>query len=624
MQTVGAASLRLLVVTLGCLLATTSVRGDTGPSRARLDKKIANIPFTDANGKPASLYDLRDKKAIVLVFLSFDCPMSNGYAPILNDLVKAYTKRGVEVVGVCANDEEPAQIAKSIRELQIAFPVFKDNKFTAANALEADVTPEAFILDGNYVLRYRGRIDDEYAARLKKNARITRNDLRVALDELLAGKSISEPATQAFGCPIFRSAEVRKPGGDVTFYRDVLPILQNNCQTCHRPGEVGPFSLMSYRQAINWASDIKDFTQSRRMPPWKPVEGDEFRDQRKLSDREIAILAAWADGGTPEGDPKDAPEPRKFVDGWQLGEPDLILTVPNDFQVGASGRDVFRCFVLPTNLTEDKYVTAVEVRPSNRRVVHHTLNFIDTTGQARKLEQAAQAKAQATDVDIGPGYSVTMGVGFLPRAGMGGWAPGQVARYLPPGSGYLLPKGADVVLQVHYHRNGRVEKDRISLGLHFAKKPIERPFQGTVIPGRFLFIPAGTERFAVKGSIWIDQDCKLYSVMPHMHMLGREIKVTLTPPDGPARTLVAIKDWDYNWQETYFLTRPIVVKAGTRFDVEAVYDNSSKNPNNPNNPPQAVRFGEQTTDEMCFVFLGATSDQPGRIRVLRTAPQEKK
>ena len=210
----------------------------------------------------------------------------------------------------------------------------------------------------------------------------------------------------------------------MTFYRDVVPVLQNRCQTCHRPGEVGQFSLMTYRQAVNWADDIKEYTRSRQMPPWKPVEGPAFHNDRRLSEREIATLAAWVDGGTPKGDPAEAPAPRRFVPGWQFGKPDLVLTVDQDFQIGASGRDLFRCFVLPTNLPEDKHVTAVEVRPGNPRVVHHALLFLDTSGQGRQLEQAEQQrKKDPAAMDIGPGDACLREI--VAREGLGAIAAGE-------------------------------------------------------------------------------------------------------------------------------------------------------------------------------------------------------
>lgn len=607
------------VLTLLALLATLSpaAAADKAPP-AKLNKKIDNVSLKDAEGTSVSLYDLEGRKAIVAVFLSFECPVSNSYAPALSELAKTYEPKGVAFVGIhSGSDADSAQLAKQAAEFKLPFAVYADPRFIAADAVKATMSPEAFVLDHKFVLRYRGRIDNSYAARLKKNQQTTSHDLKKALDEVLAGKPVSEPATEAIGCPIQRSEPAKKTG-DVTYYRDVLPILQNHCQQCHRPGEVGPFSLMTYKQAVNWAADIKDYTQLRKMPPWKPVEGASFHNERRLSDKELATLAAWVDGGTPAGNTSDAPKPREFVDGWQLGKPDLVLTVPEDMVVGPSGRDLFRVFVLPTNLTEDKYVVGYEVRPGNKRVVHHTLNFIDRTGAARKLEKdERERKKKPDEQDHGPGYSVAMGVGFIPQGGMGGWAPGQMARWLPPGTGYYLPKGADLAVQTHYHRNGRTEKDRLSVGIYFAKQPVKQVFQGMVIPGRFLFIPAGEKDFQVKGSIEVQQDCTLHSIMPHMHMLGRGIKVTMTPPDRAARTLLAINDWDYNWQETYFLKEPIHIKAGTKLTVEAHYDNSDKNPSNPFNPPRPVRFGEQTDNEMCFVFLGAVSDQPGRIKFKR-------
>ncbi len=614
-----------LALVLG-LLASVPASAAPKPSTDKLGKKIDNVTFPAASGKPLALYDFKGKKAVVVVFLSFDCPVSTSYSQALATLSQTYQDKGVAFLGVTTNeDEDAAQVAKQAREYRLPFPVVQDAKLAAANAFKADVTPEAFVLDRHFILRYRGRIDNGYAARLKKNQQITSHDLRQALDEVLAGKPVSAPATPAIGCAIVRDAKPKAATGTVTFYRDVLPILQNRCQTCHRPGEVGPFSLLTYKQAVNWASDIKEYTQSRKMPPWKPTEGVAFHNERKLPANEIATLAAWVDGDTPAGSPKDAPPPRQFPAGWQLGKPDLVLTPPGDFQVGPSGNDIFRCFVLPTNLTEDKYVTAVEVRPANPRVVHHALLYIDTQGRGRKLQEAEQDRAKKpTELDVGPGYSSKMGVGFLPYGGLSGWAPGMMPRFLPAGTGYHLPRGSDVVMQVHYHRDGRLEKDRPSVGLYFAKKPVQKPFKGTIIAGSnggtgrlrlFFMIPAGKPDFKLTGSTWLDEDCTLYTVMPHMHLLGKKIKVTITPPGGRPRTLVAIDDWDYNWQETYQLKQPIQVKAGTRFDVEAVYDNSKDNPNNPFNPPRAVWFGEQTTNEMCFVFLGATStNKRGRIR----------
>jgi peroxiredoxin len=607
------------VLLLALVLAPAALptfRAAGAPGRDRLNEKVEPFTLHDAAGRPWTLDRDRGKQATVVVFLSFDCPVCTSYLAPLAELHRAYAGRDVSFVGVNVGDESPPQLEKLVRDFQVPFPVLRDPR-PAADALRARVTPEVFVLDAKLVLRYRGRIDDRYAARLRPNARVTSHDLRRALDEVLSGQAVAQPATEAVGCPLPGSGPNRPATGKVTYYRDVLPILQRHCQECHRPGEVGPFALMTYRQAVNWAADIKDFTGDRRMPPWKPTESLPMHGERRLAEAEIATLAAWVDGGTPEGDPATAPSPRQFAEGWQLGPPDLVLTPEEAFVLGAGGTDLYRCFLLPTALDEDRYVAAVEIRPGNRKVVHHAILFTDTTGRARQMAAQARGKNQGRD-DRGPGYSLPLSMsflpGFLPRSGLGGWAPGTVIRRLPDGAGFHLPPRADIVMQLHYHRTGRTEKDRTSVGLYFARKGTNRHVHGVAVPGHFLFIPAGAARYRVSGSAWIRQDCRLHMVTPHMHLLGREIRLTLVPPGGRPQTLVAIRDWDFNWQETYFLKEPVAIKAGTRIDVEGVYDNSERNINNPHHPPRAVFFGLETRNEMCVGFLGMTSDRPGAIR----------
>lgn len=621
----------VLFLAFAALPATSPLHADGKASTAMVGKKIADVTFTDEKGSQ-TLHGMKDKKAVVLAFLSFECPVSNSYTQPLNDLAKDLGKRGVAFIGLtCNQDETPAHVAKQAKDFGFSFPVYLDRDFKAADAVKAEATPEVFVLDGDHILRYRGRIDDAYYARLKKHGTVKSHDLKDALDGLLAGRPVREPATLAVGCPLPRESKIAREG-KVTYHRDVLPILQNNCQQCHRPGEVGPFALMTYKQAANWGDLMKDYTQQRLMPPWKPSEGVPFHNERRMPQKEIDTIAAWVDAGMPEGDPKDAPPAKKFTDGWQLGTPDLVLTAEEDFTLGASGKDLFRCFVLPTGLTEDKHIVAVELRPSNPRVVHHVLLFIDGSGQGQKLEARTQKDRKPADgerrPDDGPGYTVSMGVGFTPQGGLGGWAPGQIGRYLPDGTAYLLPKGSDVIMQVHYHRNGRVEKDRTQIGLYFAKKPVERPLQAGTVPGgsgagafsMFFSIPAGDEKFKLTGERWAADDFSLLTITPHMHMVGKAIKLTMTPPGGEKKTLLAINQWDYNWQETYTLKEPLAIKKGTRFEVEAIYDNSDKNPNNPFSPPRRITFGEETTNEMCFVFLAGTSE--GR-RMARGLPMSK-
>jgi peroxiredoxin/mono/diheme cytochrome c family protein len=615
-----------------CLMTGFLAAGLGEPPTDKLHKRFDSLSLTGFDGKRFALAELKEPKAVVLVFLSPDCPVSNAYASVLAEFAASYGKRGVTFFGIAPSDDVPAELHKRFAEFKLPFPVCPDPKLDAATTFKAVAVPEVFVLDASLTLRYRGRIDNAYSARLKKNPTTTEHNLLDALDAILAGKSIATPATDPIGCPISVKERVADTNAGVSYYRDVVSILQTHCQDCHRPNQVGPFSLMTYKQAVNWADDIKSYTHNRAMPPWKPEPGPAYANQRSMPEKDIATLAKWVDAGCPEGDPKDAPPAKSFPTDWQRGTPDLIVELPDEMHIAATGHDLFRCFVFPTGFDEDKYITAYEVKPGNPGVVHHTLNYYDTTGKARELAQReARRTAGKNEPDYGPGYSVAMGLGFIPDfskyvpgqpmpVGMfGGWAPGQRAISTPAQSAYLLPKGADIIIQVHYHRTGKAETDRTKVGLYFAKKPTEKVFQVLTVGGMspFTKIPAGKSNYTAKGSLWLATDADVHSVLPHMHLIGRSIRVRMTPPDGPTQSLVDIRDWDYNWQESYWFKEPLRAKAGTRFDVEAVYDNSSRNPHNPSRPPKTVFFGEETTSEMLYGFIGVTPVNTPRVRTMR-------
>jgi peroxiredoxin len=610
--------IRLYLPWLALLVSLSGARpawAAAPPPGFRLGKQIENVRLKGVDGKVRELHGLKSPAAVVVVFLSFECPVSTSYTATLNELARKYGPRKVVFLAVCPTDDSAAALAREARAYRLGIPLFRDAHLEVARAFRARRVPEVFVLDRSLVLRYRGRIDDGYAARLKKKPAVRAHDLRDALEDVLAGKPVRRARTAAIGCPVPYPQE-RVVSAKVTYHRDVLPILQKHCQACHRPGEVGPFSLLTYKQAVNWAADIKEYTRKRKMPPWQPTDGHALLGERKLTPKQIATLAAWVDGGTPEGDSRDAPPPVKFAEGWQLGKPDLVLEPKEAFTLGARGTDLFRCFVFSPKLKEDQYVVAYEVRPGNPRVVHHVAHFLDDLGRARRLEARERKRARKADErDRGPGYSSRMGPGFLPNSGdLGGWAPGVRPFTLPKGVAYLLPRRHDIVVQVHYHRSGRVEKDRTRVGLYFAKKKAgTRPIQALVIPGLFLSIPAGARNHVIRGSVWVAQDCTLHVIAPHMHLLGKRIKITMTPPGGKTTTLIGIADWDFYWQDVYFFKKPVRVKAGTRFTVEAVFDNSAGNPRNPRSPPRRVWLGEDTTNEMCFGFLGLTTDRPGQV-----------
>ena len=411
---------------------------------------------------------------------------------------------------------------------------------------------------------------------------------------VIGGALFAKPFTAHAATPTPR------PKGTVTFAKDIAPILYQNCTACHRPGEVAPFTLSSYGDAKKRARQIAIVTQSRQMPPWKANSHGEFQDERRLTDAQIAAIQQWADQGAPVGNPKQTPPAPQFASGWALGQPDLVLEPSQDFAVGPEGRDVYRCFVVPANLTEDRYVSTIDVRPGNRTIVHHVIAYIDTSGRARRLEAAAS--------DGSPGYSNPGGIGFLPAGMLGGWAPGAMPHHLPADTGTLLPKGSDVVLEVHYHRDGKPEADRTKVALYFNNGPVDRPLHLFPLVNVGIHIPPGEKNYEARASIPIIFDVNMLTVFPHMHLLGRQMTVTATLPDGTKKQLIDVPDWDFNWQGFYAYKKPVHLPGGSRVDLVAHYDNSADNPRNPSSPPKEAKWGEQTTDEMCLAFLGFTVD----------------
>jgi mono/diheme cytochrome c family protein len=400
-------------------------------------------------------------------------------------------------------------------------------------------------------------------------------------------------------------------GGEVpTYTKEVAPILWKNCAGCHRPGEIGPFSLLTYQEAAKRATFIEEITASRKMPPWKPEAGfGSFHDERRLTEQEIKTLAAWAEAGAPEGNPKDLPPAPKFTDGWRHGPPDLVLTVPEPFQVPASGRDVYRCFVIPIGIDSNQTVSLVEFRPGNRKVVHHALLYLDNTGAARKRDAA----------EPGPGYTSFGGPGIIPTGGLGGWAPGAMPRPLPEGIGKFLRKGSDLVLQIHYHPDGKAETDQSAVGIYFTKTRARNIVGGIAVRSRSLNIPPGESRYHVSArSEALPVDVQAIGITPHMHYLGKEMKVVAETPTGETIPLIWIKDWDFNWQGQYQYRSPVKLVKGSVIKLDAYYDNSSDNPNNPSKPPRQVRWGEQTTDEMCLLAVQVIADNITDLRKVLT------
>lgn len=389
-----------------------------------------------------------------------------------------------------------------------------------------------------------------------------------------------------------------------TYSKDVAPILNRACVSCHQAGEVAPFSLAGYDAAKKWSGMTATVAKSRQMPPWKAQAGyGEFRHENRLSDVEIQTLSNWAATGAARGDKKAEPTlPKAPVSGWTLGKPDLVIKADKAYHLGAEGEDVYRNFVIPNPTKEPMWVRAMDVHPGNKKVVHHVIMFVDGLHQGKKLEAAV--------TDGEPGYQSTGGgVGFLPTGALGGWAPGVRPQETEKGEAFRVPPGADLVMQVHYHKSGKPETDQTEAGIYFAKEPIQKEVRLAWIMNFGINIPAGEKAYAATKEYKVPTDITLHTVMPHMHLLGHSMKAKLVKPDGTETPLIFVPNWDFNWQLVYALKEPIKVPAGSKILVDATYDNSTDNPHNPSNPPRRVTWGEETTDEMFLLIAAYTIDK---------------
>jgi len=385
-----------------------------------------------------------------------------------------------------------------------------------------------------------------------------------------------------------------------TFNQDIAPILYQNCATCHRPGQVAPFSLLTYNDAAKRAGLIAIVTAKHYMPPWKAEAGyGHFQDERRLTAAQIALIGEWARNGAPEGDPQRKPAPPQFASGWQAGKPDAVFSMPESFSIPADGFDRYQCFVIPLNISADRYVKTVEFRPGNPQVVHHALFFLDTSGQARQLDAATPE----------PGYPCFGGPQIQPSGALGGWAPGATPEPLPDGVAHTVGKGADLVIQIHYHPSGKPETDQSSIGLTFGDAP-QKGLTGMILGTRKIDLAPGDAHQVITDWALVPEDVNLIGITPHAHLLCREMKVDARLPDGKTEPLIWIKDWDFNWQGQYRYAAPVKLPKGTRIEMQYVYDNSASNPHNPSNPPKRVTYGEQTTDEMALMFLQVVLPRP--------------
>ncbi|MBS1789431.1 MAG: thiol-disulfide isomerase [Acidobacteria bacterium] len=421
----------------------------------------------------------------------------------------------------------------------------------------------------------------------------------------------------------------------VTFNKDIAPIFYKNCTECHRPGESAPFSTLSYKDVRPWAKSIKEKVADRTMPPWHadPHFG-EFSNNRVLTQAEIDTIVAWVNGGAKEGDVKDLPPAPKFTEGWNIAKPDAIIQLPEEYAY-KPGVDEYQYFDVPTNFTEDKYVTMAEARPGNRKIVHHIIAFIIPPGSPTMAGQNPEQRAKMMEMQLknSPFYRD----GFLmrmkpeqpviddacadPRSRSGGdsllvgYAPGRQADYFPPGVVRRIPAGATIRFQMHYSSQtaapDAVEKDRSEIGLVFAKEitPATKLITTNSIGNIMFKIPAGAEHHRVTACKQVKRDTTIYGLMPHMHLRGKSMEYKVFYPDGKSEVLLNVPNYDFSWQTDYILKQPKHIPAGSRLMVTAYFDNSAKNKFNPD-PTKDVRYGEPTYDEMMLGFMDFVTEMP--------------
>lgn len=587
------------------------------------DRTTGPVTFADLLGP--------DGRAVCFAFLHPSCPLAQGYAPVLSELATTRASDGVRFVGVVCEYDDPTEIDDYVSTFGISFPVVLDPAFALADALNATTTPEVVLVDRDRKIVYAGRIDDRYKTRGVLTPGDAEPELDNAIRDLLAGREVRVPRTEAAGCPLDRP-ERPAPQPVVTsphvptFYRDVLPFLHSQCQKCHSPNQAGPFELLTYDDAVDWAELAIEEIEARRMPPAQ-IESDlAYKWKAPPTRSDLSMLRQWVASDKPMGDPSDTPplEPLPNYSAFQedLGPPDIIIEQPHPTQLGAYGNDVYRQIVYPLNHSEDLRLRAIQFLPTNRKIVHHALlGYLPRESAEQAVRDHGGRDGFDHPDDQASGYWDAHGIGFRmpplrddgqPRAGfVGGFVPGVRASVAPPDAALVVPAGCDLVMQMHYVRTGKLETDSSRIGIWLDRQEPRKEMNVIYLSSSdFAVVPAGVTDFRIRGSYTLPHDADLVSVIPHAHQLAKWMEIKAFVPETPEPLLILrVPQWDYNWQSLYDLIEPRRLPAGTRIEAEVSYDNSSANPRNPHDPPVNVWHNEHIHDEMLLpMFLFASEE----------------
>lgn len=582
-------SLHRLGICCLLLVFVVGLRAEDKPqTTAAIGDKVSNkTSLRDLRGNRRPLHGFKDNRALVLAFLGSECPISNLYIPSLLDLEKKYRNKGVQFLAVYGNEHEDLdRVAMHSSDRDIPFPVLKDFGQRLARAVGIERVPAVAVLDKDFILRYRGRIDDRYGPAYRRK-QATREDLVCALEDILGGKNVLVAETEVDGCLLERAAE-RPPRKDITYTKDIAPILQARCQVCHRPDQSAPFALLTYEDAVKHARMLKEVTTQRRMPPWHadPRHG-QFANERRLAAKEIETLASWVESGAPYGDDKDLPKPVEWVKGWRMGKPDLVVEMPKAFEVPAEGTLDYQHFTVDPGFKEDLWVEKAEARPGPGAggVVHHVVVYLLNPGQNQPFDNQGNMNILV------------------------GWAPGDLGLVCPPDTGLRIPKGTKLMFELHYTPNGKAVKDRSSIGLIFHKKKPHYEMLMNSFVNESIRIPPRDPHYRAEATFRFRADARILQLVPHMHWRGKDYFYELIYPDGRKQTILSVPRWDFNWQNVYSFAEPLRVPKGTKLHAVAHWDNSRNNPYNPD-PDKEVRFGLQTWEEMMVGWCVYTWQDP--------------
>lgn len=545
-----------------------------------LGRQITELSLKDYLGTQYQLDKAGDGRLMVVAFLGTECPLAKLYAARLVAIAERYAGQGVIVWGINSNRQDtPTEIAAYARQHKIKFPLLKDPGNQVADQFGATRTPEVFVLDEQRIIRYYGRIDDQFGVGYAQ-AKARTNFLEQSIEQLLAGQPVTTPRTEAAGCLIGRVAR-REPTGTITYSNQIARILTRRCVECHRETGIAPFALTSYEEAAGWAETLLEAVDDRRMPPWhaNPAHG-KFANQARMPVGEKQLLRQWIENGTPQGDRADLPPTPEFAEGWRIGQPDRIFKMPEPFAVPSHGVVPYQYFTVDPGFTEGQWIKASEARPGVRSVVHHIIVFVQPPGGDPILKE--------------------QGVGLET---LGGYVPGAPPLQMEDGIAVYVPAHSKLVLQMHYTPDGTERQDRSEIGIVFADPAkIRKTMQSGVVINTDFTIPPGAKNHRVEAMHRFSHDFVLYALAPHMHFRGKAFRYEAIYPNGTREVLLDIPRYDFNWQNNYRFERPKFIPEGTQLRGVARFDNSADNLSNPD-PSIAVRWGEQTWEEMMIGFF---------------------